>query len=348
MMITDGHDITIFTPLYKKIEEEDLDIGIKIKRIKPVFKLGNGAFIPSLLWSLSSFDLVYLHYPFFGGSEILWLFKLLNKKTKLIVHYHMDILGLSPFARLLSIPSRLIEKSLLKKADLITAASLDYVENSDIAYFYKDNKEKFRQTYFGVDTEKFHPLDQKEKQVIKKILFVGGLDKAHYFKGLSVLIDSLSKIKDRDDWVLEIVGKGDLQQKFIEDCIEKGIEKKVKFLGSVSNEELPRVYREASFFVLPSVNKGEAFGIVLLEAMASGLPLIASNLAGVRSVFVEGEQGLRVKPGDVDDLLEKVKVFLDNDDLLFKMAQKSRQIALEKYQNKKITDRFNNIIKELS
>ena len=344
-MMKEGNEIDILTPLYTQVYTKDNFKNIRVKRIKPLFKLGNGAFMPSLFFKLRKYDLVYLHYPFFGSAEIVWLFSFFNNKTKIILHYHMDVLGLSPIMKFLSIPSRLIEKNLLKRADLITVASFDYVENSDINNFYYKNKDKFRETYFPVDTEKFKPSEKKKEKRQKNILFVGGLDRAHYFKGLSVLFKALSFLKKRDDWHFSVVGSGDMVDEYKKIVKDYKIEDRIDFLGSLSDESLSEVYRESDLFVLPSINRGEAFGIVLLEAMSSALPVIASNLAGVRTVFSDNE-GLLSNPGDPKDLSKKIEILLNDNKLLNYMSHSARNLVLKKYSYQKVSERLNKIIND--
>ncbi len=345
MMASDGHQVSVYTPMYRKETPENEPPGLVVKRIKPLLKIGNGAFIPSLFFRLKKYDLIYLHYPFFGGSEVLWLFGIFNKRTKIIIHYHMDVVGLSPLLSLLSLPTKLIEASLLKRADLITVGSLDYIKNSHIKKYFARNKNKFRETFFPVDTAKFHPLANRVEKNQKIILFVGGLDKAHYFKGLNVLIEAMVILRDRSDWKLLIVGRGGLLGDYKIKCRENNIQNRVEFLDSVSDEELPRVYRNSDFFVLPSINKGEAFGIVLLEAMSSGLPVIASDLPGVRSVFTDKE-GLKVTPGDKTDLANKITLFLENKDFLLEMSVSARALSEKRYSYEKISERIRKIVEE--
>ena len=193
MLAETGNEITVFTPDYgQNIEEKH---NFKIILLKPWLKMGLGAFLPQLLFKLPSFDIIYLHYPFFGTAEVVWLAKtILPKKFKLIIHFHMDAAGFSLFAKILSLPTKIIQNSLFKKAEVVTCASLDYVKNSDIAKIYKKYPAKFRQIPFGVDTDKFSPASKKENKV-KNILFVGALDKAHYFKGVNILLKAISDIR---------------------------------------------------------------------------------------------------------------------------------------------------------
>ena len=314
---------------------------------------GNGGFLPQLFWRLKDFDLIYLHYPFFGAAEIIWFLKkfVWGKKKKLVIQYHMDVVLPNLFLKILSLPSKLIFNSLFKNADLIISASLDYVQNSKLKNIYQKYPQKFVEIPFGVDTENFHPVCHCERsEAIShyqddtgllrqglamtdgfKILFVGGLDKAHYFKGVEVLLDAVKLLDNNNpNWRLEIVGDGDLKAEYEKKASDLGVADKINFSARVSNEDLPQKYQAADCLVLPSINKGEAFGMVLIEAMASGLPVIASDLPGVRGVFT-AESGLKIKPGDTEDLAEKLKYLMDNTDKRREMGRVARREVEEKY-----------------
>jgi Glycosyltransferase len=324
---------------------------------------GNGGFLPQLFWRLKDFDLIYLHYPFFGAAEIVWFLKkfVWGKKKKLVIQYHMDVVLPNLFLKFLSLPSALIFNLLFKNADLIISASLDYIQNSRLKNIYQkysaadkasaDKPQKFVEIPFGVDTEKFHPVCHCERsEAISrqqevtgllrqglattgafKIIFVGGLDKAHYFKGVNVLLRALKLLdKNNSNWHLEIVGEGDLREGYENKARELGLADKIIFAGHVSNKDLPQKYQASDCLVLPSINKGEAFGIVLIEAMATGLPVIASDLPGVRDVFT-AESGLKIKPGDAKDLAEKIKYLIDNPAQRIKMGRAARKEAEAKY-----------------
>jgi glycosyltransferase involved in cell wall biosynthesis len=336
-----GHKVVTFTPGNRKDEKEK-----DVIRLKPFLKYGNGAFLPQLFFKLKKYKIIYLHYPFFGSAEVVWLFKKFNKRKKLIIHYHMDVLGLPWYIKFLSFPSEIIKKSLLKEADIIICSSYDYIENSDIKNFYLKNKEKFVEIPFSVDTLKFKPRANKEIKKTPKILFVGGLDKAHYFKGVDILIEAISKIKNKK-FILQIVGNGNLLSYYKRKSKDLGILEKTEFLNNVSDKELTKLYREADLFVLPSVTKGEAFGIVLLEAMASGVPVIASNLPGVRKVFKNKEEGLIIKPNSVNDLVSKINKILFNKKLKLEMAEKTRKLAEKKYSEKIVKRKIIKIFESL-
>ncbi|MCX6798270.1 MAG: glycosyltransferase family 4 protein [Candidatus Falkowbacteria bacterium] len=320
--------------------------------LKPWLKYGHSAFAPQLLFKLGRFDYIYLHYPFFGTAEIVWLFKIFNKKTKLIVHYHMDVSFDKPFLKLLSLPSRLIRANLLKRADIIVSASLDYIKNGQIKNIYQKYPDKFQEIPFGLDLNRFKPdilktepagklmtqikkvIDFVTTKFIKKdkltILFVGGLDRAHYFKGVNNLIKAASELANKD-WVLKIAGEGELELEYRALAADLEIGTQVKFCGKLGGEELIKTFQSADVLVLPSINRNEAFGLVLIEAMACGTPVIASNLPGVRSVFTDGQEGFLIEPDNVADLKNKLELILRDNDGRQKMSQAARRLAEEKY-----------------
>lgn len=335
-LLGDKHEISVFTPF----------------TAKPWLRYGHGAFTPQLLWRLRDFDYIYLHYPFFGTAEIVWLFKLFNPQKKLIIHYHMDVKHSGWITKLLSFPSRLIRTSLLKQSELIVTASLDYLKSSQIKKYYEKNSGKFKEIPFAVDTKKFQPRlfnrptdnkalakakeiinyvnDKFIKQRALNFLFIGGLDKAHYFKGLEVLFQALF-LTTKTNWRLKIIGDGDNRFNYEESVRRLLLDKKIEFAGKLSEPELIRSLQNADLLILPSINSNEAFGIVLIEALACGVPVIASDLPGVRRVFNPEIEGLLAKPNDVQDLKNKLEFILGNEGARRKMAQAARQLAEEKY-----------------
>ncbi|MFA5184323.1 MAG: glycosyltransferase family 4 protein [Patescibacteria group bacterium] len=335
-LLSAQHTVTNFTPT----------------TLKPWLQYGHGAFLPQLLWRLRSFDYIYLHYPFFGTAEIIWLFKLLGGHPKLIIHYHMDVKNLGWLAQILSWPSRCLRTSLLNQATLIVTASLDYVKNSQIKKYQAQHPEKFREIPFGLDLDKFRaktlnrPTDNliiaKAQEIIhyindrfikkdrRGLLFVGGLDRAHYFKGLPILLRALAGVTTRS-WRLTIIGTGDRQTEYKDLAAALGLSGRVNFAGKVSEDDLIRAYQNADLLILPSINTNEAFGIVLIEALACGVPVIASDLPGVRRVFTDHQEGLLAQPDDVADLRKKLEFILKNESLRQTMSLAARRLAMAKY-----------------
>lgn len=332
-----GHQVTVFTPA----------------TLKPWLKYGNAAFIPQLLWKLNDFDIVNLHYPFFGVAELVWLLKFIKgKKFKLVINYQMDNVGSGWLGWIFKFNSRFIMPCILKSADKIIVTSLDYLASSRAASIYKKYPEKFVAIPPGVDTEKFQPRP-KDLNILnqykiladeKLVLFVGGLDSAHYFKGLDFLIESwpqlnLPKVK------LLIVGQGNLREAYQKKVKELDLGGQIIFGQPVSADELPKYYNLAELLVLPSVDSSEAFGIVQLEALASGVPVLVADLPGVRAVA--GEAGLVFKILDASDLISKIKLILTDENLRSNLKQRARDLALSKYAETKVMGDVDELFRQI-
>ncbi|NMB48476.1 glycosyltransferase family 4 protein [Candidatus Kuenenbacteria bacterium] len=355
-----GHEVTVFTlsnyhdttPSSVGVESTPPKLGgegehkYKVEHPRAFPRLGNGGFCPQIIKKLRDFDLIQLHYPFFGVQEMLWFGKKLGLiKARLVIFYHMDASFNNWFLKILSCPTRLVRRSLFKMADHVFCASLDYVAHSEIKNIYYDYQKKFIEIPFGVshspsDLNRSR-LEEIKQQIswhpnIKNILFVGNLDKAHYFKGVNILLESLKKLSaGAQDFLplpntkLLIVGEGDLRPVYQDLARELNIYDHVIFLARVSDLDLPCYYYLADTVVLPSLTKAEAFGLVLAEAESFGKPVIASDLPGVRGVV--GEAGLLAKPGDVDDLAEKIKIILTDENARQKFSASALHQAKEKY-----------------
>jgi len=366
-ILSQEHEVVSYTLTNQKIKNIKDDCKQKIVYLKPLIRSGHGGLPISLLFSLRKYEIIYLHYPFFGVSELLKIFLIFSKNKKLVIHYHMDTPKLSSFHKLLALPTNIAKNYLFKKADKIMVSSLDYARSGMLAKYLKDNGNKIVEIPFGVDIEVFKPkinhnqpspllqkatefVNHVTKRIIKKgnhqFLFVGGLDKAHYFKGLNNLLQSLANLEN-DNWQLNIIGDGNLKKHYEAMADELGIGKKVKFKGRVSQDDLISHYQSADTLILPSINSHEAFGLVLIEALACGLPVIASDLPGVRGVFEHKKQGLLVKRNNILDLQEKIDYILENEDVRENMSVEARQLALKKYDQNliadKILDEFSNL-----
>ncbi len=316
---------------------------IKVQRLRPLFKYGNGAFLPQFFYCLRNFDIVHLHYPYYGVAEVIFCAKFfLRQRFKLIIHYHMDTPSLSGIAKVLSIFSRMAAKPLFAAAGALTYASEDYMEKSALSGYFHKQKKKFFLLPFGVDTDKFCPTKEEHSQKTNYILFVGGLDRAHYFKGVENLLKAAQGILNKNLQLI-IVGQGDMQDYYKQLAKDLGQEAFVDFAGGASDAALIEYYQNASFLVLPSINSHEAFGIVLLEAMSCGIPVIASDLPGVRNVFTGGQEGLMVIPGDVADLRKKIAAMSADENSRKKMGEKARKLVLEKYGLEILKQRLNQI-----
>jgi len=246
-----------------------------------------------------------------------------------------------------------VERYVLRSAARLLFTSLDYSQASYIRPLLKGLEDRIGELPNGVDTLKFTPVKAPSSLAEachlssgdRVALLVAGLDKPHYFKGVDIFLKALAKLPAGIKGI--IVGDGDLRPVYMEVSKKLGLSERLTFAGRVSDDELPDYYRLASVTVLPSITMGEAFGLVLIESLACGTPVVASNLPGVRTVVSDGQDGFLVQPGDVDDLTEKIHRLLGNVRLNEEMGQRGRIKVEEKYSWPIVVDRLESIYKSL-
>ncbi len=186
----------------------------------------------------------------------------------------------------------------------------------------------FRVVPNGIDVEAFAsaaPLPELADPERPLLLFVGRLEPR---KGLGVAIRAFLRL--RASWPrvrLCVVGDGPERSR-AQEMVPPSLRPDVLFVGRVDDAEKPRYHASADVFLAPSTS-GESFGIVLLEAMAAGLPVVASDLAGYRTVMKDGRQGRLVPPGDAFGLADAAGTLLANPALRRAMATEGRRTAKE-------------------
>jgi glycosyltransferase involved in cell wall biosynthesis len=266
--------------------------------------------------------------------------------------YHMDNQSRGWQHLIFDAHRRAILPWIVERADKILVSSRDYAETCALNKI-PGAKEKIIILPFGVDLERFHPgRDEAFRAALgiarerPLLLFVGGLDRAHYFKGLSVLIEALSKLKDKP-WELLVVGAGEMSNLYAAQARLAGLDERVKFFGAISEKEKPRAYRAADLHLFPSLDRSEAFGLVALEAAASGLPCIASDLPGVRSVVLEGETGWLVQPENSAELAAAITASLDDVARRQRFGAAARQRAESEFAWEPLMDRLEEVYCEL-
>lgn len=352
-------DLTTFFPQYD--QQELVDEQLEIQPVKPLLTKGNAAFVPGLYKKIAEFDIIFFHYPFFGGTEAILLRKLLNKKQKLVIYYHQDSMPpkdllrklIFKFYNLVWLPL------LLRLADKIIVSSFDYAQNSNIAKFLQKNKYKFEAVPFGINHQIFKPLESLDKNLnqIKKMIdyhdnqkiisYVGNISSTHYFKGLDYLLDAFAQLAGEFNNIkLCLVGRGDLVAKYQQKIKDWQLDKRIIILNNLNDQQLNAVYNLSSVNVLPSINRAEAFGLVSSEAMATGTPVITSDLPGVRDVYENGVSGLTCQIKDAADLAACLKKIISND----RLRQQMGEAALDKsreYDWAKSAAKLKNIFQEL-
>ena len=308
-LVARGHSVTVVTLTAQGttsgIQEE---AGVTVVRVRPQIRWGKSGYSWKLISYLrdASFDAVHVHLPFFGCQEVLAILCWLGLAPKrFVVSYHMDIVSSGLVRLIAQVSRRCFLPTVIRRARMVFVASLSYAQTSWIAPF---KKRELVELPFGVDLQRFYP-DNHEEGPVRRLLFLGGLDRNHYFKGLTYALNALAQLSDRSDWTLDIVGDGDLRSGYEQDVKRLGLEGRVTFLGRVSDQDVSAVYRRSDVFLFPSTDRSEAFGLVALEAQASGVPVIASDLDGVREVIEDGKTGWLTPPrqtGALRDVIERV------------------------------------------
>jgi rhamnosyl/mannosyltransferase len=286
--------------------------------------------------NFKNYDLIFLHFPFPLGFVA---YTLLSPKKDLVIWYHSDIVR----QKILEIFFRPFHLFALKKAKKIFVSNPNLIESSN---YLRKFKEKCVVIPFGVDLEKFKLNEETKKEVeeIRKkykppiVLSVG---RYVYYKGFEYLIESAKDVEAR----FLIIGEGPSKKKYEKIIKKLNLENKVFLIPPVEN--LIPYYYACDLFVLPSITKSEAFGIVLLEAMACGKPLISTEIGtGTSFINQDGITGFVIEPKNSKILSEKINEILVNKELREKFSQNSIQRAQE-FSKEKFIEKLSKELKNL-
>ncbi|MBI4457342.1 glycosyltransferase family 4 protein [Candidatus Uhrbacteria bacterium] len=323
-----------------------------VRPLTPLFRYGNAAVVPSLREIVRRYPLVVLHYPFYGGAEFAALAERPHG-TKLLLAYHMDTVGRGLLGAVFRAHAATVMPSILRAADRILVTSRDYAASSALAGVAGFER-YVRELAPAVDAVRFapgpRPADLADRLGIghgdKVALMVGGLDRAHYFKGVPLFLRALAT-RSLDGVKGIIVGNGDLRPSYEKSAADLGLADRVRFAGSVEPAELARYYRLADVFVFPSVDRSEAFGLAALEALASGVPAVASSLPGVRTIVRDGVTGRLAVPGSVSSLTARLSDMLADDAERRRMGERARVMVEREYAEPARLARWQELLAEL-
>lgn len=310
-MVKSGNDVTVLTSNHDNLPERECINGVKVVRAPIIGKISKGTIsIKYILWArkmAKNMDWVNLHIPMLEAGII----SLLIPKKKIVSMYHCDI----------NLPSGVINSMIVKIMDLshkvalsrsekVVVTSLDYGIHSRIAYKYKS-----KMVEASAPSKDYSKDGENVKNEIPIIGFCGRIVEE---KGIDILLYAFRKIKQAGyDYKLKIGGDyenvagGSIYprlKKIIEDNNIEGVE----FIGKIPEDEMGAFYKSLDVFVLPSINSLEAYGMVQMEAMLCGTPVIASDLYGVRTIIQKTGMGVVVKKRDVDSLAKAIIEIVEN------------------------------------
>ncbi len=337
-----GHESEVYSPSYGTYS------GQSVHWLRGLFSYGNAALVPSLMWKLRETDVIHLHYPFYGGDLFVAIAAAIWRKP-LVVTYHMKTRAAGWLGVIFQLHRWLLEPFILRRANTILVSSLDYAESVGLNY------ESLRELPFGVDTERFLPASGEQLRNRLRIAenetvftFVGGMDDAHYFKGIPVLLKALARLPYLHTVRLVLVGDGNKRAEFENLASTLGLRDRVIFAGKVSDEELPDYYRIAQAHILPSIDRSEAFGLVTLEAAASGIPSIVTDLPGVRTLVEQNNTGLKVGTEDVSGLEAAMRAMIESGSNAQQMGINARNRIERLYSNTVIAKKLQDIYEQVT
>lgn len=286
-------------------------------------------------------EIVHLHAPNMLAA-LASIF--LNERAKLIVHWHSDVVNKGVLGQAL----QPLERSMLKRADLVICTSKAYIEGSRTL---KPFINKIKVVPIGVADPSSENVSCYIPEMIstliagrKIILSVGRLIP---YKGFNILIDAATQLPD--DSVVVIVGSGPQEKNLIDQVNKLNLNSKVILTGKLDDLSLKSLYRQATLFCLPSTMRSEAFGVVLVEAMAYGLPIVATRIpgSGVSWVNQHGVSGLNVEAGNPDELAEACIQILSSSKLQDTFAHGARKRYMEEFAENVFINRLLNIYLEV-
>ncbi len=249
-------------------------------------------------------DIIHLHHPH-PLADVASLLR--SRRTPLVVTQHQD--GKKP-------GSHLLARAVLRRAAAIVVPSRAHMA---LSQELDDFENKTEVIPFGIDEERWAEVPRRPIDTPPRALFIGRLVK---FKGVDVLLRALERVPDLR---LDIVGTGPDGPRLKTLTQALALADRVRFYGEYPDEDLPRRMAEADFLVLPSVTVDEMFGLVVLEAMAAGRPVITTAVpTGVREVNQPGETGLEVPVHDVRSLAEALDTLARDPFLREKMGDAGR------------------------
>ena len=312
-----SHDVQVFVANDGRRDEDAVVDGVTIHRLGSQFEIAGAPICPTMPWKIrrARADIVHLHVP--NPAGILAILAS-GYRGRLIVTWHSDIIRQRRLAKMFE-P---IQRRFLANCDAIIATSPNYVESSP------DLRRLRKRTVvipYGIEAAEFCSPGDAALAAIKRgrstplLIAVGRLV---YYKGFEYLVRAMARI----DATLMLVGDGPLRNPLERLARELGVADRIEFLGEMQPREIVPYYHAADLFVLPSIARSEAFGIVQLEAMACGKPVVNTNLAsGVPFASLDGVTGITVEPANADALAGAINRLLADSSLRAKYGEAAKR-----------------------
>lgn len=350
-------DVTVLAPAAPGAKEKEILEGVKVLRYHyfPIHKWETLCYPGAIVPRIKEKKIRVLLVPFLFAGLFFKLFRIKSHFDCVHAHWIIPQGIVQSFVGMPYIVTghggdvTSLNKGIIKKLKfrcLVKAKKITVVSNAlkkEVEALCHRNDVKI--ISMGCDTTRFDKkyrvenyFHQGEKPVV---LFVGRLAEK---KGVTYLIEAMKNI----DAKLVIVGDGPLKNDLMQQAAPQ--KDKICFMGSRTHEELIKIYASADVFVAPSITAAdgdkEGLGLVLLEAMASGLPVIGSNSGGIPEIVHDGKNGFLTREKDSKAIAQKVNVLLTNREEYEKMSENAVLTAKE-YDYKVLGKKYSRLIKEV-
>jgi glycosyltransferase involved in cell wall biosynthesis len=286
--------------------EETVD-SVPVARLSTLLTAFSTSISPGMVSRIrnAGADLVHIHLP---NPTAVLAYLASGHRGRLVVTYHSDTVK----QKVLGAMFEPLLYAALRRSSAIIATSPNYLATSSVLQAFR---QRCHVIPYGIDTSHFEQSDPAAVRAVRErygerlVISVGRLV---YYKGFEVLIRAMATVRGK----LLIVGDGPLRADLQSLAAELGVSGKVIFAGEINNADVVSYYHAADLFALASVARSEAFGIVQIEAMASGLPVVNTGLdSGVPFVSLHGQTGLTVPPADPSALAVAINQLLDDQSL---------------------------------
>jgi rhamnosyl/mannosyltransferase len=290
---------------------------------------------------INNYDILHVHLPNPLANIAIMLANIHNKK--IVIHWHSDIIKQKNILKFY----RPFQSWLLNKADVIIGTTQDYIENSQDLSAYQG---KCVAIPIGIDPDRLCSDNELIKQIRtkyanKKIIL--SLGRHVYYKGLQYLIEA-AKFLD-EEYVILIGGEGPLTSELAHSIIANNVQNKVVLLGKIDRYELGSYFAACDLFCLPSIMKSEAFGVVQIEAMSFGKPVIATKIDGSGTSWVNKHEssGINVDIMDPVQLADAIKKITGDKALYQQYSTSARQRFTEYFHREVMLNKIIDIYKSL-
>ena len=351
-LVKRGHTVTVYSAQTPCSAGETSDMGVRVIRMQThgsFYGTPLSFFPPDFL--SEKFDIIHCNFPNPYFSLVSAAVSRLRGIPSVLT-WHNDVPEVTPVASVLVHLHDVLSTVYLAAYDKIIATTNVYAKTSPTLKRFSRKVEVISN---GVDTLRFKPgnngtsirsrLKIDEGTVL--VAFVGALTPWHTYKGLDIAISAMQKIvRSKRDVKLMIVGGGGLLGFYRERAATLGVSSNVLFVGTVSDATLPEYYAACDLLVLPSKDRSEGFGLVLLEAMATAKPVIASKTGGISEIVREDETGMLVEPNDVEGLADAILRLAGDSDIRRTLGLAGRRFA-ELHDWNLITERTDRLYREV-